>query len=87
MYEIQKYSVENSIENTTHLIIDEAHNILSERSNREAETWKDYRLETFEEIVKEGRKFGFYLTVYSQRASDISPTIVSQPHNFFLHLL
>jgi hypothetical protein len=38
--------------------VDEAHNILSEKSDREAEQWKDYRLETFEEIIKEGRKFG-----------------------------
>lgn len=27
---------------------------------RESETWKDYRLETFEEIIKEGRKFGVF---------------------------
>ena len=40
-----------------HIIIDEAHNILSSSSEREGETWKDYRLETFEEIIKEGRKF------------------------------
>lgn len=50
-----------------HLIIDEAHNILSETSVREAETWKDYRLELFEEIIKEGRKFGFFVTISSQR--------------------
>ena len=40
------------------IIIDEAHNILSKISFRETEDWKDYRLETFEEIIKEGRKFG-----------------------------
>jgi hypothetical protein len=38
------------------IIIDEAHNILSKTSFRESEDWKDYRLETFEEIIKEGRK-------------------------------
>jgi hypothetical protein len=38
------------------IVIDEAHNILSRESFREAENWKDYRLETFEEIIKEGRK-------------------------------
>lgn len=68
-------------------IIDEAHNILSHSSDRESETWKDYRLETFEEIIKEGRKFGVFLTIASQRPSDISPTIISQIHNFFLHRL
>lgn len=74
---------------TTHLniIIDEAHNILSRDSNRESEQWKDYRLETFEEIIKEGRKFGVFLTLASQRPSDISPTIISQLHNYFLHRL
>ncbi|WP_369983875.1 ATP-binding protein [Thalassolituus sp.] len=73
--------------NTFHLIIDEAHNILSVQSNRESESWKDYRLELFEEIIKEGRKFGFYLTLSSQRPADISATIMSQIHNFFIHRL
>ncbi|MBI6162547.1 ATP-binding protein [Serratia liquefaciens] len=70
-----------------HFIIDEAHNILSDSSTRESESWKDYRLELFEEIIKEGRKFGFFLTIASQRPSDISPTIISQIHNYFLHRL
>ncbi len=76
-------------ENTTYLniIIDEAHNILSYKSDRESETWKDYRLETFEEIIKEGRKFGVFLTIASQRPSDISSTIISQLHNYFIHRL
>lgn len=69
------------------LIIDEAHNILSENSTVESEKWKDYRLDVFEEMVKEGRKFGYYLTIASQRPSDISPTIVSQIHNYFIHRL
>lgn len=69
------------------IVIDEAHNILSRESSREAESWKDYRLETFEEIVKEGRKFGVFVTIASQRPSDISPTITSQAHNYFIHRL
>jgi len=76
-------------ENNTYLniIIDEAHNILSYNSERESESWKDYRLETFEEIIKEGRKFGVFLTIASQRPSDISATILSQLHNYFIHRL
>lgn len=69
------------------IIIDEAHNILSSSSIRESEVWKDYRLEVFEEIIKEGRKFGVFLTIASQRPSDISSTIISQLHNYFLHRL
>lgn len=74
-------------EQSFHLIVDEAHNILSNQSGREQDTWKDYRLELFEEIIKEGRKFSFFLTLSSQRPADISPTILSQVHNFFLHKL
>lgn len=74
-------------EKSLNIIVDEAHNILSYISERESETWKDYRLETFEEIIKEGRKFGVFMTIASQRPSDISPTIISQLHNFILHRL
>lgn len=88
-YGVHKESVLNSSppNKTFHLIIDEAHNVLSTQSSRESESWKDYRLELFEEIIKEGRKFGFYLTLCSQRPADISPTIMSQIHNFFIHRL
>lgn len=78
---------ENGVTTTLHLVIDEAHNILSEESFRESESWKDYRLEVFEEIIKEGRKFGVFLTLASQRPSDISNTIISQLHNVFIHRL
>lgn len=87
LYEEQKKRGQSNLESSVHLIIDEAHNILSYSSQRESESWRDYRLETFEEIVKEGRKFGMYLTVCSQRPADISPTILSQMHNYFIHRL
>lgn len=83
----EKMTNETEITSTIHLIIDEAHNILSAQSTREEELWKDYRLEIFEEIIKEGRKFGFFITLASQRPYDISPTIISQLHNYFIHRL
>lgn len=88
IYNMQKSAVANtgSIESTTHLIIDEAHNILGSIKNNN-DYWQDRRLSAFEEIVKEGRKFGFFLTIASQRPADISPTIMSQLHNFFVHRL
>lgn len=86
-YNQHKDSVDYPPNKTIHLIIDEAHNILSQQSAREQESWRDYRLELFEEIVKEGRKFGVFITISSQRPADISPTIVSQLHNFFIHRL
>lgn len=72
---------------TKHLIIDEAHNILNAEYRNNGDDWQDYRLSVFEEIVKEGRKFGFYLTLASQRPADISSTILSQVHNYFIHRL
>lgn len=86
-YQHHKNSVKTVVNRTFHMIIDEAHNILSDKSKREAESWKDYRIEVFEEIIKEGRKFGYFLTLASQRPSDISSTLVSQVHNYFIHRL
>lgn len=89
LYDIQKKRISNteSIDFTCHLIIDEAHNILNSEHIKNGDNWQDYRLSVFEEIIKEGRKFGFYLTLASQRPADISPTIMSQIHNFFIHRL
>ncbi len=86
-YDIHKNEVSGSgiVNKTMHLIIDEAHNILNDINKNNRDDWKDYRLSVFEEIIKEGRKFGFYLTLASQHPSDISMTIVSQLHNFFVH--
>ena len=83
------YSEHKNLQNkgSLNIIIDEAHNILSKESFRESESWKDYRLETFEEIIKEGRKFGVFVTISSQRPNDISSTIISQAHNYFIHRL
>ena len=86
-YAEKKDQKKDALNSTLHFVIDEAHNILSDMSTRESEEWKDYRLESFEEIIKEGRKFGVFLTISSQRPSDISDTIVSQLHNYFIHRL
>ena len=86
-YAEKKESKSKALDSTLHFIIDEAHNILSDMSTRESEEWKDYRLESFEEIIKEGKKFGVFLTIASQRPSDISDTIISQLHNYFIHRL
>ena len=88
IYDQQKITVAGSeVSCTKHLVIDEAHNILNSQNHSSGDTWQDYRLSVFEEIIKEGRKFGFYLTLASQRPADISPTILSQIHNYFIHRL
>ena len=88
IYDQQKTKIAGKVVTcTSHLIIDEAHNILNAQNHSVGDTWQDYRLNIFEEIIKEGRKFGFYLTLSSQRPADISPTILSQVHNYFIHRL
>ena len=86
-YQEHKAKKSDKVTNSLNIIIDEAHNILSYDSTRESQNWKDFRLETFEEIIKEGRKFGVFLTIASQRPSDISATIISQLHNYLIHRL
>ena len=86
-YDKHKRKISKKRDKALYIIVDEAHNILSKESERESSSWKDYRLEVFEEIIKEGRKFGVFLTIASQRPSDISDTIISQLHNYFLHRL
>lgn len=68
-------------------IIEEAHAILASTNRRESESWRNTRLDTFEEIIMEGRKFGTFITLLSQRPADISPIITSQLHHYFLHRL
>lgn len=88
IYDEQKENIAGEeVRTTKHLIIDEAHNILNSSYRNNGDDWQDYRLSVFEEIIKEGRKFGFYLTLSSQRPADISPTILSQVHNYFIHRL
>lgn len=86
-YRYEKHKKHYKEDKYLNIIIDEAHNILSEISSIESEIWKDYRLETFEEIIKEGRKFGIFITLASQRPMDISKTLISQAHNYFIHKL
>lgn len=68
------------------IVIDEAHNLLAFDSESN-DLLHDNTLRVFEKVIKEGRKFGVFLYLASQRPSDISGTITSQIHNFFIHKL
>ena len=83
----KEHKLEESFDSFLNIIIDEAHNLLSYDSSQESDIWKNTRLETFEEILKEGRKFGVFVTLASQRPYDISATITSQLHHYILHQL
>ena len=61
-----------------HLILEEAHRYISEKPSRFA---IDAGI-TFQRIAKEGRKYGAFLIVSSQRPSELSKTVLSQCNNF-----
>lgn len=83
---LQKHKEEkDEITQVVSIVVDEAHNILYEDSS--SKPTHSTILEAFERVVKEGRKFGMFLMLASQRPSDISPTIISQLHNYFIHKL
>ncbi len=64
-----------------HFILEEAHRYIAEKPSR-------YAVEAsriFERIAKEGRKYGAFLVVASQRPSELSRTVLSQCSNFVVH--
>ncbi|MDO4899181.1 ATP-binding protein [Actinomyces sp.] len=87
---VMKDAAENKGDGTptivTTLVVDEAHNLLGYDAEQ-SDLVHDNTLRVFERIIKEGRKYGVFLGLASQRPSDISPTITSQIHNYFIHKL
>lgn len=70
-----------SISKIYNLIFDEAHKYISES---EKDSIVNYT-KMFEIVAKEGRKFGTFLMLSSQRPSELSKTVISQCNNFILH--
>lgn len=64
-----------------HLLLEEAHRYVASTPSR-------YAMDAgrvFERIAKEGRKYGLFLLVSSQRPSELSKTVLSQCSNFVVH--
>jgi hypothetical protein len=64
-----------------HLLLEEAHRYISATPSR-------YALDAgrvFERVAKEGRKYGLFLLVASQRPIELSKTVLSQCSNFIVH--
>ena len=64
-----------------HLVLEEAHRYIAERPSRYAIDAS----KVFERVAKEGRKYGLFLVVASQRPSELSKTVLSQCSNFIVH--
>ena len=63
------------------LVLEEAHRYVAQNPSR-------YAIDAsriFERIAKEGRKYGMFLLVASQRPSELSTTVLSQCSNFLIH--
>ena len=63
------------------LVLEEAHRYISKESGK---VFGDAN-KIFERIAKEGRKYGMFLIVSSQRPSELSKTVLSQCSNFIVH--
>lgn len=64
-----------------HLLLEEAHRYVASTPSR-------YAMDAsriFERIAKEGRKYGLFVLVASQRPSELSKTVLSQCANFVVH--
>ncbi|MFL9998831.1 DUF87 domain-containing protein [Paraburkholderia sediminicola] len=63
------------------LVLEEAHRYVAERPS-------GYAIDAsriFQRVAKEGRKYGLFLMVASQRPSELSKTVLSQCSNFVVH--
>ncbi|HEM9977124.1 TPA: ATP-binding protein [Streptococcus agalactiae] len=62
-------------------ILEEAHRYISKTK----ENSQFHEVEVFKKIAREGRKFGCFLLLSSQRPSELSSTVLSQCNNYIIH--
>lgn len=62
-------------------ILEEAHRYIS----KSKEDSVFYEIELYEKIAREGRKFGCFIFLSSQRPSELSSTVLSQCNNYLIH--
>ncbi|AUN33272.1 MULTISPECIES: ATP-binding protein [Alphaproteobacteria] len=64
-----------------HLLLEEAHRYVASTPSR----FSIDATKIFERIAKEGRKYGMFVLLASQRPSELSKTVLSQCSNFLVH--
>ncbi len=62
-------------------VFEEVHRYISKLK----ETSQFDEVEVFKKIAREGRKFGCFLMVFSQRSSELSSTVLSQCNNYIVY--
>lgn len=60
------------------IVMDEAHRYMNEKANNGLPI-------IYDRVAKEGRKYGVFLMIASQRPSELSGSVISQCNNFFIH--
>ena len=84
----QRYRRENDRSLPTTLVLEEAHTFIHRDLTSElASPASQACARVFENIAREGRKFGLGLVLASQSPSEITPTVLSQCNTFLLHRL
>lgn len=68
-------------------ILEDAHNVLRKLNADNTNLLKYMRRQPLEEIIIEGRKYGVFTTIVTQRPSDIPASITSQLHHHLIHKL
>src|SRR5699024_5674472 len=81
LYKNQIEQRSNAEKRLIHCIFDEAHQYIREHFQEE----RLQTLQVFEKVAREGRKFGLFMIVISQRPSELSQTVLSQCNNYILH--
>lgn len=81
LYQKQKSNRSENKKTLVHCVFDEAHQYIRETHQGE----KLSSIEVFEKVAREGRKFGLFKILLSQRPSELSQTVLSQCNNFILH--
>jgi DNA helicase HerA-like ATPase len=83
----QRYRKTYGSELPTVLVLEEAHHFVHRESGWDSGARDAAVLcrRTIERVAREGRKFGLGLVLSSQRASEVSPTVLSQCNTFLLH--
>jgi hypothetical protein len=64
-----------------HLLLEEAHRYIASTPSR----FSIDASKIFERIAKEGRKYGMFVVLASQRPNELSKTVLSQCSNFLVH--
>lgn len=73
--------IKSDVRDVNIFFLEEAHRYIS----RNKENSQLYEIEIFKKIAREGRKFGCFLYLSSQRPSELSTAVLSQCNNYLLH--